>query len=256
MEKINEIDSVFWIGTTVMVVLAFGLILISLFYNNYVIKIKKKEAELLLKVSLESEKKERERIAADLHDSVSSDLSAIRNFLAVILKTEVDEDRKSIFNELKFGVEQSIENTRLISYKLVPPLLDKFGLVVALEDYIVNLTKKTNVNFSLQCKDDFVSLTTHEAYELFRVLQEFTTNMLKYGRITSCSLILYVKDNIGYIEIIDDGVSYDFEKQLATSEGTGIKNINSRLRIIGATLLQQKVLQGNHFVISLGIKNK
>lgn len=256
MEKIKEIDSVFWIGTTVMVVLAFGLILISLFYNNYVIKIKKKEAELLLKASLESEKKERERIAADLHDSVSSDLSAIRNFLAVILKTEKEEERKSIFNELKLGVEQSIENTRLISYKLVPPLLDKFGLVVALEDYFVNLTKKTNCNFNIQCKDDFVRLTTQEAYELFRVVQEFTTNMLKYGSITSCSLVLYVKDNVGYIEVIDDGVSYDFDKQLATSEGTGIKNINSRLRVIGATLVQQKVLNGNHFVLSLGNKNK
>ena len=256
MEKIKEIDSVFWIGTTVMVVLAFGLILISLFYNNYVIKIKKKEAELLLKASLESEKKERERIAADLHDSVSSDLSAIRNFLAVILKTEKDEERKSVFNELKLGVEQSIENTRLISYKLMPPLLDKFGLIVALEDYFVNLTKKTNCNFSLQCKDDFVTLTTHEAYELFRVVQEFTTNMLKYGSITSCFLVFYVKDNVGYIEVIDDGVSYDFEKQLAASEGTGIKNINSRLRVIGAVLGQQKTLHGNHFVISLGIKNK
>ncbi len=256
MEKIKEIDSVFWIGTTVMVVLAFGLILISLFYNNYVIKIKKKEAELLLKASLESEKKERERIAADLHDSVSSDLSAIRNFLAVILKTEKEEERKAVFNELKLGVEQSIENTRLISYKLMPPLLDKFGLIVALEDYFVNLTKKTNCNFSLQCKDDFVTLTTHEAYELFRVVQEFTTNMLKYGSITSCLLVFYVKDNVGYIEVIDDGVSYDFEKQLATSEGTGIKNINSRLRVIGAVLGQQKTLHGNHFVISLGIKNK
>lgn len=217
---------------------------------------KQQEAELLLKASLESEKKERERISADLHDSVSNDLSAIRNFLAVILKTEKEEDRKSIFKELKLGVEQSIENTRLISYKLAPPLLDKFGLVVALEDCFVNLTKKTNCNFSLQCKNDFVRLTTHEAYELFRVVQEFTNNMLKYGSITSCSLVLYIKDNVGYIEVIDDGVSYDFEKQLATSEGTGIKNINSRLKVIGAVLVQQKTLNGNHFVISLGNKNK
>mgnify|MGYP000166722670 CR=1 FL=1 len=254
MEKIYEIDSIFWIGTTVMVVLAFALIFLSLFYNNHVIKIKKKEAELLLKASLESEKKERERIAADLHDSVSSDLSAIRNFLAVILKTEKDEARKAVFNELKLGVEHSIENTRLISYKLAPPLLDKFGLVIALEDYFTNLTKKTNCNFSIQCSNDFICLTEHEAYELFRVVQEFTTNMLKYGSITTCLVVLYVNDNKGYIEVIDDGVSYNFEKQLAISEGTGLKNINSRLKVIGASLLQREVLQGNHFVIRIGKK--
>lgn len=251
MEAIKTIDSAYWLGTAVMITFAFALIFLSLFYNNHVIKIKKKEAELLLKASLESEKKERERIAADLHDSVSSDLSAIRNFLVVILKTEEDEARKAVFNELKLGVEHSIENTRLISYKLSPPLLDKYGLVVALEDYFTNLTKKTNCNFSIQCSNDFICLTEHEAYELFRVVQEFTTNMLKYGSITTCLVVLYVNDTLGYIEVIDDGVSYDFEKQLATSDGTGLKNINSRLKVIGASLLQREVLQGNHFVISI-----
>ena len=251
MEGTTAIKSVFWIGTFVMLFFAFILIFLVLFYKNYFFRMKQQEIELLLKASLESEKKERERIAADLHDSVSSDLSAIRNFLALILKTEEDEERKAVFNELKLGVEHSIENTRLISYKLAPPLLDKYGLVVALEDYFTNLTKKTNCNFSIQCSDNFISLTEHEAYELFRVVQEFTTNMLKYGSITSCFLVFYVKDNVGYIEVIDDGVSYDFEKQLATSEGTGLKNINSRLKVIGAILLQREVLQGNHFVISI-----
>jgi signal transduction histidine kinase len=251
LEGTTAIKSVFWIGTFVMLFFAFILFFLVLFYKNYFFRMKQQEAESLLKASLESEKKERERIAADLHDSVSSDLSAIRNFLAVILKTEEDDERKSIFNELKLGVEHSIENTRLISYKLAPPLLDKFGFVIALENYFTNLTKKTNCNFCIQCSDDFICLTEHEAYELFRVVQEFTTNMLKYGSITTCLVICNVNDNMGYIEVIDDGVSYDFEKKLTSSEGTGLKNINSRLKVIGASLLQSKVLQGNHFVISI-----
>lgn len=251
MEGTTAIKSVFWIGTFVMLFFAFILIFLVLFYKNYFFRMKQQEIELLLKASLESEKKERERIAADLHDSVSSDLSAIRNFLALILKTEEDEERKAVFNELKLGVEHSIENTRLISYKLAPPLLDKFGFVIALEDYFTNLTKKTNCDFSIQCSNDFICLTEHEAYELFRVVQEFTTNMLKYGSITTCLVVLYVNDTLGYIEVIDDGVSFNFEKQLATSEGTGLKNINSRLKVIGAILLQREVLQGNHFVISI-----
>jgi signal transduction histidine kinase len=134
MEKNNEIDLIYWIGTAVMLVFGFGLIYLSLFYNTYIIKIKRKEAELLLKASLESEKKERERIAADLHDSVSSDLSAIRNYLAVILKSEQDDARIAVFTDLKEGVETAIENTRTISYRLMPPLLEKMGLVAALDD--------------------------------------------------------------------------------------------------------------------------
>ena len=49
-------------------------------------KIKKKEAELLLKTALKSEKKERKRIAKDLHDAIQSDLNAIRNYVVLFSK--------------------------------------------------------------------------------------------------------------------------------------------------------------------------
>ena len=94
----HEIKSVFWIGTFVMLFFACCLIFLVLFYKNYFFRMKQKETELLLKTSLESEKNERQRIAADLHDSVSSDLSAIRNYLTIILRGEKDEARAVSFN--------------------------------------------------------------------------------------------------------------------------------------------------------------
>jgi len=206
-----------------MLVFAFGLIFISLFYNNYIIKIKRKEAELLLKASLESEKKERERIAADLHDSVSSDLSAIRNYLAVLLKVETDDEKVTLFEELKVGVETAIENTRMISYKLMPPLLEKLGFIEALNDYLKRLSKQTSLSFTVQLNEDVFELDKMVSYELFRVVQEFTTNMLKYGSVSNCVVIPYVIGNTLFVELIDDGLSYDFKKELVSSQGTGLK---------------------------------
>lgn len=214
---------------------------------------KKKEAELMLKTALESEKEERQRIAKDLHDSVSSDLSAIRNYLLLIKKTETDEQKIAYFSDLQDGVETAIENTRLVSYKLMPPLLDQYGFLVALDDYINRLNKKSGVRFELTCKDEYFKLDTVLAYELYRVIQEFTTNMMKYGGVTQCSFFVYVLQNIGCIEIVDDGAYFDFYKELSTSKGLGLKNISSRLKVIGATLLQREVVQGNHFLISLPI---
>ncbi|MEC4004877.1 histidine kinase [Flavobacterium sp. SUN052] len=214
---------------------------------------KRNEAEQLLKVSLESEKNERRRIAADLHDSVSSDLSAIRNYLAIILKDEKDEKRASLFQELKEGVEVAMENTRQVSYKLMPPLLDSLGFEVALEDYLNKLNTKTELLFTISSKDERFDLDSSVSYELFRIIQEFTTNMLKYGSIKNCHIALYVISSVGYIEIIDDGEQYDFMKSLSQSKGTGLKNISSRLKIIDAKLLQRAVMIGNHFVISFSI---
>lgn len=212
---------------------------------------KRKEAERMLKVSLESEKNERKRIAADLHDSVSSDLSAIRNYLVVLLKGETDEGKQSVLQDLKNGVEVAIENTRQVSYKLMPPLLDKLGFVLALEDYMCNLSKSSGVSFSMHCRDEKFDLDSTSSYELFRVVQELTTNMLKYGGITKCQIILYTIEFTAYVEIIDDGIPFDFQKELLTATGAGLLNISSRLNAIRAALLQRTVVEGNHFVISL-----
>lgn len=212
---------------------------------------KRNEALLLLKASLESEKSERQRIAADLHDSVSSDLSAIRNYLVIILKTEKDSEKMELFTELKEGVETAIENTRLVSYKLMPPLLENLGFVAALDDYLSKLSKTTSLKFDLVYSNDDFNFDNNVSYELFRIVQEFTTNMLKYGNISNCSIVLYLLDKNSFIEIIDDGKQYSFDLEYASSQGSGLKNINSRLKVIGASLLQREVMVGNHFVITL-----
>jgi signal transduction histidine kinase len=251
LEGTNEIKSVFWIGTTVMLFLAFGLIFLVLFYQNYFTRMKRKEAELLLRASLESEKQERQRIAADLHDSVSSDLSAIRNYLVILQKGEIDKQKKELYQELKDGVETAIENTRMVSYKLMPPLIEISGLAIALEDMFEKLNKKTQADFAINTTEGNLFFEPSTAYELFRVIQEFTTNMLKYGTITKCSVNLSSQKDDICIAIIDDGIPYNFKNLLKTSKGTGIKNINSRLKVIQAVLTQRETTVGNHFEIIL-----
>ena len=251
MEGTSEIKSVFWIGTTVMLFFAFGLIFLVLFYQNYFAKMKRKEAELLLKTSLDSEKLERQRIAADLHDGVSGDLNAIRNYLSILQMSEKDLDKQELFAEIKESVEAALENTRQVSYKLMPPLIELAGFTVALQDYFERLSRNSDVAFEVVCKDGSVEFDAETSYELFRVVQEFTTNMIKYGQISQCTVVLYSLNDKQFVELVDDGLPYDFKALSLTSRGTGLKNISSRLKVIEGELLQREVVEGNHFVISL-----
>ncbi|HLA55575.1 MAG TPA: histidine kinase [Flavobacterium sp.] len=246
----QEINSVFWLGTLTMLFLAFGLIFLVLFYQNYFSKMKRKEAEQLLKVSLDSEKNERQRIAADLHDSVAGDLSAIKNYLLLLQKTDNSLKDSPVFDEIKTGVENALENTRLISYKLMPPLLESFGLVAAVKDNFERLMNKTTASFAVVA-DEIPALPPTVSYEVFRVIQEFTTNMIKYGHITDCKVHINELPGHIQIEINDNGKSFNFAELLVTSKGTGLKNINSRLKVIEAELTQQKTTTGNHFTITL-----
>ncbi|TGD58249.1 sensor histidine kinase [Flavobacterium humi] len=251
LEGKSEIASTLWIGTAVMLLFAFGILFLVLFYQNYFIKMKRREAELLLKASLESEKQERVRIAADLHDGVSGDLNAIRNYLSILQRNEQDTEKKALFAEIKSGVEAALENTRQVSYKLMPPLLELAGFTAALQDYFERLTLNSKIQFEVNCTTDAPEIFQQTGYELLRIVQELTTNMIKHGAITHCHVAISSSNEEYRLEITDDGTPFDFKGQLAVATGSGLKNISSRLKVIGARMEQKEAPKGNHFTITL-----
>lgn len=209
---------------------------------------KREEAETMLKVSLESEKNERARIAADLHDGVSGDLSAIKNYLNILSKKETSPANLEMFNEIKGGIDAALQNTRSVSHNLMPPLLEAEGLIPALKGYFESISK-AGINFTITAEN--ITLPSSVSYQLFRVLQEFTTNMIKYGHVTNVRLNSTSQKDIFKIEIIDDGISFNFKENLAKPNASGLKNINSRLHVVGGVVVQQEVAKGNHFIITL-----
>lgn len=239
-----KIEMVFWMGTTIMLFLAIALISLTLFYQNNIFKIKRKEAELLLKASLESERHERQRIAADLHDGVLGDLAALRVYATLMHKNNNSLSENDEFINFKLGIEDAIENTRLVSYKLMPPLLESHGLVIALEDYYNRLNYKTTTRFTINCHES-IPLSILNEYELFRVLQELSINIVKHGEASYCQITFTATNEFINVEITDDGKIYDFNELCITSKGNGMKNILSRLQSINGTLLQKDTEQGN-----------
>jgi signal transduction histidine kinase len=251
MESTTGIISVFWIGTFVILFLVFGFLFMVVFYQRQFAKIRQKEAEVLLKTALSSEKMERQRIAKDLHDSVQGDINAIRNYVALLSKKLTEQPEKDLLEVIRSALQQTAENTRLISYKLMPPLLETNGFCAAVLDHFNRLSTATGKKFSIQADMPRLVIPSDQAYELFRIVQEFTQNMLKYGAIAECKLFMYETEKGLSIELVDDGVPFNFKTSYLESNGSGLYNIKSRLRSIGAAFQQREVVEGNHFVITL-----
>ena len=248
MEISHQIDFVFWLGTCLMVLLVLAFIIITLTYQNRFFKMKKNESDLLLKTSLEIESNERQRLAADMHDSLLSDLNAVKVYLAIVKREGIE----NCYEEIKDGVDQALESARQISYNLMPPLLESQGLIVTLKDYFKKLSAKTSIDFSVIDKNH-LKIPLSKKYELFRVLQEITTNMIKYGKSTKCEITFNSLNDELAIHIIDNGVSFDFYQALELSKGSGLRNIASRLRMLEAVLQRLVKHFGNHYVIFLKI---
>ncbi|WP_353148809.1 histidine kinase [Flavobacterium sp.] len=251
MEGEKELNSIILIGTFLMLFLAFGLLFMVLFYQRHLAKIKKKEAELLLKTALKSEKKERKRIAKDLHDAIQSDLNAIRNYVILFSKKNSHTDAPELLEAIHTSLEQTIENTRLISYELMPPLLETAGFNLALRDYFEQLSASSGKRFELDINLSETLVSNKISYELFRVVQELTSNMLKHGSITTCTARLNTSTKGVCFELIDDGITFDFKAEYKLNNGTGLQNIQSRLKSISATLEQEIIAKGNHYKIYL-----
>ncbi len=251
MENETELKWFFWIGTATMLFSVLGAILTVVLYRNKIHKINRKESENLLKSSLDSEKKERQRIASDFHDSISGDLSAVQNYITILANKEKDDFNKSIFQEVETALGNIIENVQDISYNLMPPTLETLGLLSTLRGYFERVRKWNNVTINEQYQSECEEISSSDAYEIYRIVQELVTNMIKHGNSERIIFAVYEEEKTYIFEINDNGVSFDFYKCLKEPYGMGLKNITSRIKYINAKLIQLPAEKGNKIQIRL-----
>lgn len=251
MQDEIQLELFFWIGTALMFFLAVGIIFISVAYKAKVDRLQRKKSESLLKASLDSEKKERQRIASDLHDGLSGDLSAVKNFITLLNNKEDDPFKKEILQEVSIVLSHAVTNVQNISYNLMPPLLESYGLAPTLNSFFDRVKKLNNLSIKQYYYSEIIKIPPSDGYELYRVIQEFTNNLIKHGKSQEISISITLNQNNLFIVIEDDGVSFDFKKNLQSSLGMGLKNISSRIKHIDAKLIQLPTEKGNKFQIIL-----
>ena len=251
MDVVKDIKIAFILGTAIMLFLVFGLLFLVLFYQNHFMKMKRNEANLLLKTALESEKNERERIAIDLHDGVQGDLNALKFTLAGLETGVLDEKFKAHIQLLQNTLQQTTENVRVISQKLMPPLLDQKGLRPALEVYFEFLQTHSDATLDLKGDLDDFELSSHEKYALFRLIQELIQNMLKHGQVSMVQLMIESQTKELQIKITDNGIPFDFFSTFEANHSGGLQNIMSRIKSIGATMKQLSDDKSNTYIIQL-----
>ncbi len=213
----------------------FIIFLLSLFtyyflYSRYKLKQERKlQTELLIEEEkrtlaiLESEENERQRLARELHDGVGQLLSATKLNLSSI---EINEQHK-LQNSIDI-LDESIKEIRNISHNMVPDILNKNGLQIAIENFIqkINQTKKIQLYF--EC-NGFIesSLNSTEKLMLYRIIQEAVQNTLKYAQATEMQLQLSADEHEISLLLQDNGKGFDIvnTKEL---NGIGIRNMKLR----------------------------
>ena len=199
-------------------------------YKETIFKIEK--AEIVgKKAMIEGEEKERQRIAADLHDAINPLLSTTKltlESLKRMLKQTGDVVAVKIDNAIDL-LNKSMDEVKVIVNNLSPPVLKDFGLPLALSE----LCEKISETGDLQVTFDKHGLNHRfdEKLEktLFRIAQELLHNVIKHANASFVELQLMQHSRSIVLMIIDDGKGINQNKDASFKEGYGFKNIKNRI---------------------------
>jgi signal transduction histidine kinase len=191
---------------------------------------------------LDIQDEERRRIARELHDVTGQNLTAIGLNLTVLERSAtLDQASRSIVLECQRLCEESKQEIRTLSYLLHPPMLDQFGLIGALEWYINGLKQRSKLNVLLKIEPDIGRFPMDLETDLFRVVQEGLTNILRYSGSETAMIRLEKREADLVLNIRDQGrgLAAKARKDIHGKEvtfGVGIPGMRERLRQHGGAL--------------------
>jgi PAS domain S-box-containing protein len=142
------------------------------------------------------QEEERRRIARELHDSTAQELAGLRMGLGAIKRAASSRkfDRKALqtLNECQEMAKHCAREIRTISYLLHPPLIEDFGLVLALRGYMDGFGKRSGLRVKLEADAQLeqTRLPTELETNLFRIVQEGLTNIKNHSGSASASITL------------------------------------------------------------------
>ena len=218
------------LGSMVAVIVVFILLLIIL-AGMIRRKQQKKEAELqVAKSYIEGLEKERSRLAKDLHDGVCNDLLGIGMQVSFL---QPDEASKQEVLQLLERVRQEV---RAISHELMPPQFKHLTLIQAVTAYLDRLpqSESRKYNFRYDETDDWNSLPESVSYAVYRVMQEWLSNVWKHTHASQVDICLSLHAGLLKLVITNEGES--FLPENFSGKGIGLATIQERVKSIGGTL--------------------
>jgi signal transduction histidine kinase len=179
----------------------------------------------------EARQTEKKRIARELHDGIMNKLSSTRLNLAILSKktdTETIQKCLTYINQIN-QIETDIRN---ISHDLNQDVFqeeDSFRKMI--EDFVnqQNTTSKTHYELELDNDIDWNAISSEIKMHLYRIIQEASHNINKYGQAKKASISLVLDAPNICMAITDNGIGFDTS---VISKGIGIQNMQARVKLL------------------------
>lgn len=192
----------------------------------------RRQAERLLVVQ------ERNRLARELHDSVTQSLYSVALFAEAGRRTALaanNEETADYFAQIGKSGQQALKEMRLLIHKLRPSILSKEGLVRALQQRLNSVEGRAGVKSQLIVEGE-AKLSPLLEDALYQIAQEALNNALRHALASEVIVRLDISQpEQVVIQIEDNGRGFDPEKA-AQSDGMGLTSMRERAESFGGML--------------------
>lgn len=183
---------------------------------------------------IKAQEDERKTIGRELHDEIGQFFTFLKINLKLIDKYSAESKVKELTSELDESVNGMIEFTQKIERNYRCTILEKSGIVKAIEEFINDFAKKNKPGFKV--------IFTHEGLEnqrfpqyieinVYRVVQEALLNILRHSKGNTAEINLINGNGTLSGNIKDDGIGFNFDK--SNTDNIGIIGMQERILLMG-----------------------
>ncbi|MFT4031464.1 MAG: sensor histidine kinase [Siphonobacter sp.] len=196
--------------------------------------------QIYINGKLDGQEEERKRLARELHDGIGQMLTGIRLYIEQLDDLPfVTDKQRHIFEDLRKLVAETLEETRQISFNLMPSVLYDFGLEPAIRILSERVSQQSGMQINVKIGNVEKYLIEPVGIALYRITQEALTNCMKYAGAKTIEIDLQSRNNQITLSIRDDGQGFKYVEEKyekSTSISSGLRNMHIRAEQIGARL--------------------
>ncbi len=199
---------------------------------------------------------DRTRIARELHDQLGQALAVLKIDLHWLGHQTTGAQKRSqglpekIDNMIRV-VDDTIARVRRLSSELRPPVLDKLGLVAAVEWEAEEFAHRTRIQTHFSSGIEHVGLDRGRSTAVFRILQEALTNVATHAAAANVRISVSVANTHLRIAVSDDGRGMAAD-QMISGRALGILGMRERASLLGGTVaVRRRRRRGT--VVTIGI---
>lgn len=214
---------------------------------------KQKFEKEIEKSKLEIQEQTFKNIAWELHDNIGQLLSVVNIQLNMLMHNMPDSYHEQI-GDTKDVVKEVVHEIRTLSKTLNNDVILKNGLIISLSLELERFNKLSFLEAKFKVDGEEQSVKSSDEIIIFRILQEFLSNVIKHAKAKKLFVHLIYKENTLEILAKDDGVGFDSSQK---TDSSGMETMRSRAELLNADFsITSNIGDGTTLVLKYPYKNE